>query len=117
MDENKPLFTKPIRELKIDLFDMQYVLKVQYYLERTLGCAMTYVGDGYLVRFPEGKVEETYMGRETQWTRETTIRLPNGVTLTKFSRSALNTSQKPRVDLAYPNAILDVPLAEPEGRD
>lgn len=93
MNDERPLHSRPIEEVRISVFDQQYIARVQWYLEHELHCSMTYMseeGGFYLIRFPEGTVEEVYTGRSTQWTYETTIRFPNGVTLKKYSRAPLN---------------------------
>ncbi len=119
-DDALLLLSRPIQEVEINLLDPIYVARVQYYLEHELGCSFTYMserGGFYLVRFPPGTVEETYAGRSTQWTTVTTIRLPNGVTLSKHVRAPLNPSQSRRVSLAFPNAILDRPEKSRESDD
>ena len=92
----KPLISKPISEVTIDQMDQQYVTRVKWYLEHELRCKITPLNEqrGYLIQFPEHTTEEVYAGQSTQWTYRTTIRLPNGVTLTKYVMSPLNPAQR-----------------------
>jgi hypothetical protein len=117
-DQERPLLSQLIREVRMTVFDRQYRARVRRYLEQELHCSMTYMssagGGYYLLRFPEGTVEETYAGRSTQWTHETTIRFPDGTTLKKYSRAPLKDTQPSRVDLAFPERLLDGPA--PPGR-
>lgn len=110
-EENRPLLSRPIREIEMDKMDQQYVTRVQWYLEHELQCSITYLREceRYLIRFPEGTVEETYGGQSTQWTHRTTIRLPNGATLQKYVSSPLNAAQQCRTMLAFPHRVLDGP--------
>lgn len=111
-DENaKPLLSRPICKLEMDKMDPQYVARVQWYLEHELQCSITYIRERekYLICFPEGTVEETYMGQSTQWTHRTTIRFPDGATLLKYVSSPLNSTQRAQTMLAFPNRILDGP--------
>lgn len=113
----KPLLSRPIREIEMDKMDQQYVTRVKWYLEQELHCSITYVSERekYLVRFPEGTVEETYSGQSTQWTHRTTIRLPGGNTLLKYVSSPLNSTQSSQTMLAFPHRVLDGP--EPPGQE
>lgn len=107
------LYAAPIREIITDMIDPCYVETVRRYLEHDLGCEFTSMGNGcYLIRFPEGTMEEVHRGRSTQWTRETTLCFHNGTTLTKYVFSPLNESQRERIGLAFPSAILDRPATE-----
>lgn len=108
-----PLISRPISEMKMDKMEQHYVGRVQWYLEHDRHCHITSLSDreGYLILFPEGTVEETYMGQSTQWTRRTTIRFPDGATLQKYVTSPLNPTQSSQTMLAFPNSVLDGPEA------
>jgi hypothetical protein len=112
MSDTTLLQSRPIAEVRIDGFDQRYVTRVQWFLEHELQCSMIPMSDergGYLIRFPPGTIEEVHMGASTQWTYETVIRFPSGITLKKYTRASLSETQKQRVDLAFPNKILDGP--------
>ncbi len=106
-----PLLSRPIREVEMSRMDQQYVTRVQWYLEHELQCSITYIRERgvYLIRFPEGTVEETYAGQSTQWTYKTTIRLPDGATLQKYVSAPLNPTQQSQTMLTFPNRVLDGP--------
>jgi hypothetical protein len=118
-ENNTPLISQPISEIKMDKMDQQYVSRVQWYLEHHLHCRITSLSDreGYIILFPEGTVEETYMGQSTQWTRRTTIRFPDGATLQKYVTSPLNATQRGQTMLAFPNSVLDGPEPPPVQRE
>ncbi len=74
MSETTLLQSRPIKEVRIDAFDQQYVARVKWYLEHELQCSLIPMSDergGYLIRFPPGTLEEVHMGASTQWTYET----------------------------------------------
>lgn len=110
-DNGKPLLSRPIREIEMDRIDQRYVRRVQWYLENELHCSITYISERsrYLIRFPEGTVEETYQGQSTQWTHRTTIRFPGGTTLQKYVSAPLNPLQRGQTMLAFPHRVLDGP--------
>lgn len=108
---NKLLRSRPISEIKIDSMERQYVTRVQWYLEQELHRRMTFLSDqrGYLIHFPEGTLEEVYPGQSTGWTYKTTIRFPNGATLTKYVTSPLSSTQRGLTMLTFPTALLEGP--------
>jgi hypothetical protein len=110
-EDVKPLLSQPIREIEMDRMDQRYVARVQWYLEQELRCSVTYLSERgkYLVRFPEGTVEETYRGQSTQWTHRTTIRFPGGETLQKYVSAPLNPTQRGQTMLSFPHGVLDGP--------
>lgn len=110
-EDVRPLLSRPIREIEMDRMEQRYVTRVQWYLERELHCSMTYLSERgkYLVRFPEGTVEETYRGQSTQWTHRTTIRFPGGTTLQKYVSAPLNSLQRSHTMLSFPHRVLDGP--------
>ena len=110
----RPLLTKPLTTIVMSL-DPRYLSRVTRYLEG-LQCTVRQEGEGYRVIFPEGTVEEVYMGQSTQWTTRTTVRLPAGTTLTKLVSHPLNETQTQRTLLAFPKALLDAPLDEEAAR-
>ena len=74
----------PISELRIALMDQQSVARIQGYLEQKLQCRMTYFSQGYyLVRFPEGTIEEESPKPDPRYREETVLRFPDGATLRK----------------------------------
>lgn len=103
----KLLISIPIRELEISYLDARYAEPVRWYLEHELGCRLTYLVDGrYLLRFPEGTKEETWTGRSTYYTRETTIRLPDGKQLTRIVRMSVDGGTR-QVGLSFPNKTFE----------
>ncbi|HVU66863.1 MAG TPA: hypothetical protein VHD63_07040 [Ktedonobacteraceae bacterium] len=110
-DDGKPLLSMPIREIEMDRMEQRYVTRVLWYLEHELHCSITYLSERgmYLIRFPEGTLEETYRGQSTQWTRRTTIRFPGGTTLQKYVSAPLNPRQRGQTMLAIPHRVLDGP--------
>lgn len=110
-EDVRPLLSRPIREIEMDRMEQRYVTRVQWYLEQELHCSITYMSERgkYLVRFPEGTVEETYRGQSTQWTHRTTIRFPGGTTLQKYVSAPLNSMQRGHTMLSFPHRVLDGP--------
>ncbi len=110
-EDARPLLSRPIREIEMDRIDQKYATRVQWYLEHELYCTVTCMGerDMYLIRFPEGTLEETYRGQSTQWTHCTTIRFPSGVTLQKYVSAPLNAMQRGQTMLSFPREVLDGP--------
>lgn len=115
--DEQPLLSKPISEITIDQMDQHYITRVKWYLEHDLQCRMIPLSGqrGYLIQFPANTTEEVYAGQSTQWTYRTTIRLPNGITFTKYVLSPLNPTQHSQTMLAFPNAVLDGPEPPAQG--
>ncbi len=106
-----PLLSQPISKVEMGRIEPRYVTRITWYLEHVLNCEITPLVDreGYLVRFPEGTVEETYSGQSTQWMHRTTIRLPNGQTLQKYVSAPLNPRLHGQTMLTFPTSILEGP--------
>jgi hypothetical protein len=109
MEDSTLLLSRPINTMAIDKIDQQYLARVVWYLEHELHCKMTPLanGEGHLIQFPAGTVEETYAGQSTQWTHKTTIRFPGGTTLQKYVASSIHPHQPAQTMLAFPRSILD----------
>jgi len=101
------LASKPIQEIVMSQIDRQYVIPIRRYLE-SLGCAVTLLdnGSGYRVQFPAGTQEETRAGLSTQFTHRTTVRFPNGKTLTKYVVVVMPQATSSATMLAFPNEVL-----------
>lgn len=103
-----PLSQKPISEVILSRVEAQYVEPITSYLEKVLGCRVTFRGmqGGYHVQFPEGTLELVYAGQSTQWTYRTTIHFPTGQTLTKYVVVSLPHLTKSSTALAFPIEVL-----------
>lgn len=74
----------PIIEIRLEMMDQDNALKARNYLEGQLHCRMTYMSEGYyLVKFPDGTVEEECPEPNPRYREETVIKLPNGAMLRK----------------------------------
>lgn len=102
----QPLSTKPITELHMSCIDEIYVRRVYWYLEHTLECKVESEPDGrHHITFPDGTVEEVYPGQSTPWTYKTTIRFPNGRTLSKYKSVNVRNMMTATFLLYFPNVL------------
>lgn len=89
--------------------------RVYWYLEHVLECKVESEPDGrHHIIFPDGTVEEIYPGQSTLWTYKTTLRFPNGRTLSKYETVNIRDMTTISTLLAFPNTILDGPEPDEE---
>jgi hypothetical protein len=113
-DLTKPVQVKPITELTMSRMEPKYISHVCAYLQNVLGCQVEQLASGKThIRFPQGTVEETYMGQSTQWTHRTLIRFPTGQTLTKYVSVILHNPTQATTMLAFPNEVLEPSVKPP----
>ena len=112
-DENtenaEPLLSQPISEITIERLKRQFIARIRRYLEHELQCELTTLENGgYLIQFPQGTVEEIYAGESSLYSYNSTIRFPNGATLTKHVYYPINETQSSKTTtLHFPKSVLE----------
>jgi hypothetical protein len=95
----------PIQEFRDTMLNPAYFRLFEQYLDNVCQCTCTALEDeSIVVHFPDGTMEEEYVGRSTPWRRETTIRLPNGVKLIKRVHTSTQEGEKVLAALILPKA-------------